>query len=229
MTFNQIKMAVYSTVVTNFYGFKLTKFKDSKDKKSLRIDYANRLLNKLNIKIKVINEEKLPQDGQYLLISNHRSIIDPLIVEIATQNSLIFGYWIAKKELYDSLFFGKFTRNAGTILLDREASQMSGFFKDIKSCVKEGNSVFIFPEGTRNKTDAELTEFKEGSQIIAIKNRLPILPVFIRSKADAILKSAINDSTEQRIIELEIGDIIDYKDKTMPLEEAYRKQFNITN
>ncbi len=222
-------MAVYSTVVTNFYGFKLTKFKDSKDKKSLRIDYANRLLNKLNIKIKVINEEKLPQDGQYLLISNHRSIIDPLIVEIATQNSLIFGYWIAKKELYDSLFFGKFTRNAGTILLDREASQMSGFFKDIKSCVKEGNSVFIFPEGTRNKTDAELTEFKEGSQIIAIKNRLPILPVFIRSKADAILKSAINDSTEQRIIELEIGDIIDYKDKTMPLEEAYRKQFNITN
>ncbi|WP_310440933.1 lysophospholipid acyltransferase family protein [Sulfurimonas sp.] len=229
MTFNQIKMAVYSTVVTNFYGFKLTKFKNSKDKKRLRIDYANRLLNKLNIKIKVINEEKLPQDGQYLLISNHRSIIDPLIVEIATQNSSIFGYWIAKKELYDSLFFGKFTRNAGTILLDREASQMSGFFKDIKSCVKDGNSVFIFPEGTRNKTDAELTEFKEGSQIIAIKNRLPILPVFIRSKADGILKSAINDSTEQRIIEIEIGDIIDYKDKTMPLEEAYRKQFNITN
>ncbi len=222
-------MAVYSTVVTNFYGFKLTKFKNSKDKKRLRIDYANRLLNKLNIKIKVINEEKLPQDGQYLLISNHRSIIDPLIVEIATQNSSIFGYWIAKKELYDSLFFGKFTRNAGTILLDREASQMSGFFKDIKSCVKDGNSVFIFPEGTRNKTDAELTEFKEGSQIIAIKNRLPILPVFIRSKADGILKSAINDSTEQRIIEIEIGDIIDYKDKTMPLEEAYRKQFNITN
>lgn len=227
MTFNQIKMAIYSTVVTNFYGFRLTKFKDSKDKKRLRIEYASTLLNKLNIKIKVINEEKLPKDGQYLLISNHRSIIDPLIVEIATQNSSIFGYWIAKKELYDSLFFGKFTRNAGTILLDREASQMSGFFKDIKSCVKDGNSVFIFPEGTRNKTDAELTEFKEGSQIIAIKNRLPILPVYIRSKADTILKSAINDSKEQRIIEIEIGDIIDYKDKTMPLEETYQKQFNL--
>lgn len=227
MTFNQIKMAIFSTIVTNFYGFKLTKFKDSKDKKRLRIDYANKLLNKLNIKIKVINEQKLPKDGQYLLISNHRSIIDPLIVELATQNSSIFGYWIAKKELYDSLFFGKFTRNAGTILLDREASQMSGFFKDIKSCVKDGNSVFIFPEGTRNKTDAELTEFKEGSQIIAIKNRLPILPVYIRSKADSILKSAINDSKEQRIIEIEIGDIIDHKDKTMPLEEAYQKQFNI--
>ncbi|MFA5235163.1 MAG: lysophospholipid acyltransferase family protein [Sulfurimonas sp.] len=227
MTFNQIKMAIYSTVITNFYGFKLTKFKDSKDKKRLRIEYASKLLNKLNIKIKVINEQKLPKDGQYLLISNHRSIIDPLIVEIATQHSSIFGYWIAKKELYDSLFFGKFTRNAGTILLDREASQMSGFFKDIKSCVKDGNSVFIFPEGTRNKTNAELTEFKEGSQIIAIKNRLPILPVYIRSRADAILKSAINDSAQLRIIEIEIGDIIDYKDRTLSIEEAYKRRFNI--
>ncbi|MFA5455667.1 MAG: lysophospholipid acyltransferase family protein [Sulfurimonas sp.] len=227
MTFNQIKMAIYSTLVTNFYGFKLTKFKDSKDKKRIRIEYANKLLKKLNIKIKVINEQKLPKDGQYLLISNHRSIIDPLIVEIATQNSSIFGYWIAKKELYDSLFFGKFTRNAGTILLDREASQMSGFFKDIKSCVNDGNSVFIFPEGTRNKTDAELTEFKEGSQIIAIKNRLPILPVYIRSKADAILKSAINDSAQLRIIEIEIGNIIDFKDRTLSIEEAYKREFNI--
>jgi 1-acyl-sn-glycerol-3-phosphate acyltransferase len=220
-------MALYSTILTNYYGFKLTNIKDSEGKKKARIDYASTLLNKLNIKIKVINEEKLPQEGKYLLISNHRSIIDPLIVEIATRHSSIFGYWIAKKELYDSLFFGKFTKNAGTILLDREASQMSGFFKDIKSCVKDGNSVFIFPEGTRNKTDSELTEFKEGSQIIAIKNRLPILPVYIRSKADEILLSAIKESNEERIIEIVIGDIIDYKDKTLSIEEAYRKEFNI--
>lgn len=220
-------MALYSTILTNYYGFKLTNLKDSKEKKKARIEYAGTLLNKLNIKIKVINEEKLPQDGQYLLISNHRSIIDPLIVEIATQHSSIFGYWIAKKELYDSLFFGKFTRNAGTILLDREASQMSGFFKDIKSCVKDGNSVFIFPEGTRNKTNAELTDFKEGSQIIAIKNRLPILPVYIRSKADEILLSAIKDSKDERIIEIVIGDIIDYRDKTLSIEEAYKREFNI--
>lgn len=220
-------MALYSTILTNYYGFKLTNLKDSKEKKKARIEYASTLLKKLNIKIKVINKEKLPQEGQYLLISNHRSIIDPLIVEIATQNSSIFGYWIAKKELYDSLFFGKFTRNAGTILLDREASQMSGFFKDIKNCVKDGNSIFIFPEGTRNKTDAELTEFKEGSQIIAIKNRLPILPVYIRSKADEILLSAIKDSSEERTIEIVIGDIIDFKDKTLSIEEAYRKEFNI--
>ncbi len=227
MTFNQIKMAIFSIIITNYYGFKLKINKDSIDKKRIRIAYATAILNKLNIKIKVINTDKLPQDGQYLLASNHRTIIDPLIVELATKNSKIFGYWIAKKELYNSLFFGMFTRNGGSILLDREASKMSGFFKDIKSCVKDGNSIYIFPEGTRNKTDSPVEEFKEGAQVIAIKNKLPILPVYIRSKANEVLMAAVKDSDEQRIIEIEIGDIIDYKDRTLPFQEAYKKQFNI--
>ncbi|QOY54904.1 1-acyl-sn-glycerol-3-phosphate acyltransferase [Candidatus Sulfurimonas marisnigri] len=227
MTLNQIKMAIYSIIVTNYYGFKLTKINNSIDRKKIRIDYANKILGKLNIKVKVINEDKIPKDGQYLLTSNHRTIIDPLIVELATQNSTIFGHWIAKKELYNSVFFGKFTRNGGTILLDREALQMSDFFKDIKVCVKEGNSIYIFPEGTRNKTDSPIAEFKEGAQIIAIKNRLPILPVFIRSKANDILMDAVKNPKEQRIIEIEIGDLIDYKDRTLSFEEAYKKQFNI--
>lgn len=227
MTFNQIKMAVYSTILTNYYGFKLTKFKNFEDKKRLRVEYASTLLNKLNINIHVINKERLPQSGKYLLVSNHRTIIDPLIIEIALENTPIFGHWISKKELYNSAFFGKFVRNAGTILLDREASQMSSFFKDIKSSVNAGSSIFIFPEGTRNKTESQLTEFKEGAQIIALKNRLPILPVFIRSKADEILKAAINNSKLQRIIEIEVGEIIDYKDRSLSLENNYKKQFNI--
>lgn len=227
MTLNKIIIAIYSIIITNYYGFKLKMSKNSIDKKRIRIDYASALLNKLNIKIEVVNADKLPQDGQYLLASNHRTVIDPLIVELATKESKIFGYWIAKKELYNSLFFGMFTRNGGTILLDREASQMGGFFKDIKECVKNGNSIYIFPEGTRNKTDAPVAEFKEGAQIIAMKNRLPILPVYIRSKANYVLKEAIQDSSEQRTIEIEIGDIIDYKDRSLPFTEAYKKQFKI--
>jgi len=228
LIFNKIKMAIYSIIVTNYYGVKL-KINNDSHKKKIRIAYANQLLNKLNIKIDVINSNKVPQDGQFLLASNHRTIIDPLIVEIATQDSKITGSWIAKKELYNSLFFGLFVRNGGTILIDRDASQMSGFFKDIKSCVKNGNSIYIFPEGTRNKTESEIADFKEGAQIIAMKNRLPILPVFIRSKANEILKYAIQDPTQERIIEIEIGDIIDYKDRTLAFEEAYKKQFKIVN
>ena len=228
MTLNQIKIAIYAIFLTNYYGFKLKGSKNSKDKKRLRVDYASKLLNKLNIKINIINKDKLPQNGQYLLVSNHRTIIDPLIIEIATKNSSIFGYWIAKKELYNSLFFGMFTRNAGTILLDREASQMSGFFKDIKKCTKEGNSIYIFPEGTRNKSDVLLNEFKDGSEIIAIKNRLPILPVYIRAKAEQTLLEAIKDSKFERTIDIEIGDVIDYKNRELSLREAYKRAFNIT-
>lgn len=227
MTLNQIKMAIYATFITNYYGFKLTTAKNSQERKKLRVEYANRLLDKLNIKIKIINKTKLPKNGQYLLVSNHRTIIDPLIIEIATQDSSIFGHWIAKKELYNSLFFGKFTRNAGTILLDREASQMSTFFKDIKERTKDGDSIFIFPEGTRNKSDLAISDFKEGSQIIAIKNRLHILPVYIRSRAENTLLSAIKNSKVERFIEIEFGDIIDYKDRELSLQEAYSRAFNI--
>jgi len=228
LTFNKIKMAIYSIFLTNLYGFKLTKMKKSADKKRLRIEYAKKMLVKLNIDIKIINEDRMPLDGQYLLCSNHGTILDPLIIEIATQNSKIYGHWIAKKELYNSIFFGKFVRNGGSILLDREASQMSGFFKEIKECVKNGDSIYIFPEGTRNKTDKPISEFKDGSQIIAVKNKLPILPVYIRSKANEVLKSAIKDSKEHRTIEVEIGNIIDFKDRTLSLEENYKKQFCIT-
>jgi 1-acyl-sn-glycerol-3-phosphate acyltransferase len=220
-------MAIYATYLTNYYGFKLSGVTDSTIIKKARIAYANQLLNKLNIKIKVINQEKVPLDGQYLLASNHRTIIDPLIVEIATQESTIHGDWISKKELYNSFFFGKFTRNSGTILLDREASQMSSFFKDTKASVKSGNSIYIFPEGTRNKTDSAITQFKDGAQMIARMNKLPILPVYIRDKANDVLIAAIKDSSIKRTIEIEIGDLIDSKDKNMNFEQTYKKQFNL--
>jgi len=220
-------MAIYATYLTNYYGFKLKKATTSQEKKSLRISYAKTLLGKLKLNIKVINEEKLPKDGQFLVVSNHRSVIDPLIVEIALQHTSLFGHWISKKELYNSFFFGVFVRNGGAVLLDREKSNMSSFFSDIKQCTKAGDSIFIFPEGTRNKSENNLGEFKSGSQIIAIKNRLKLLPVYIRSNANEQLMSSLKDGTVERTIEIEIGDIIEYKDKSMTLEEAYKSQFNL--
>ena len=224
MTFKQISMALYATYLTNKFGMKLKKARTSKERIQLRYEYSQTLLSKLNIEIEVLNKEKLPLDGQYLLVSNHRSIIDPLVVEMALKDTNINGFWVAKKELYKSFFFGTFTRNAGSILLDRESSNMAAFFKDTKAIVKEGHSIYIFPEGTRNKENTPLSSFKEGSRIIALKNRLPILPVYIKSNANDILKDAIVNRTKGLKIEIEIGDIIDYKDKTS-LEENYRKQF----
>jgi len=224
VNFKQISMAIYATYLTNKYGFKLKRAKNTQEVFALRLEYAQTILEKLNISVEVTNKEKLPKDGQYLLVSNHRSIVDPLIIELAMKDTKINGFWIAKKELYNSFFFGTFTRNAGTVLLDRDASNMSSFFKDTKKIVKEGHSIYIFPEGTRNKENTPLSSFKEGSRIIALKNKLPILPLYIKSNANEILKDAIINRTKGMKIEIEVGDIIDYKDKTS-LEENYRKQF----
>ncbi len=196
------------------------------EKKRLRLAYSEAQLKTLKVTIEIENKEKLPQEGQYLVVINHRGIIDPPIVEIALKNTEIFGPWISKKELYNSFFFGLFVRNAGSILLDREKSQMSGFFAETKEAVKRGESIFIFPEGTRNKTDKQLTTFKEGSRIIALKNRLPILPLYIRSNADEVLGNALADGQLEQEVTVVVGDLIDYKDKTN-LEENYRKTFSL--
>jgi len=138
MTFNAIKQANYALYLTNSFGFKLRGVSTFLEKKKLRIKYSETQLKALNIKVEVLNREKIPEDGQYLIICNHRGIIDPPVLEMALKETNIFGVWVSKKELYNSPFFGLFVRNAGSILLDREKSQMSGFFAETKKAVKEG-------------------------------------------------------------------------------------------
>ena len=220
-------MAIYATFLTNWYGFRLKQAVSDAQKVKLRMEYARKLLGALHINIVVKGSEKLPKDGQYLLVSNHRSIIDPLIIEMALKETKILGNWVSKKELFNSFFFGLFTRNAGSILLDREAKQMSGFFKEVKANVAKGYSIFLFPEGTRNKEETDLCEFKDGARIIALKNRLPILPVYIRTHANDVLESALRNRPRQLQINVEIGRTIDYRDKTAGLEETYKNIFNL--
>lgn len=227
MTLNQIKMALYALILTNKYGLKLRKTSDPVEITRLRLEYADVLLSKLNIGVEVIGKEKIEQGVQYLILSNHRSIIDPLVIEVALKDKDIHSLWIAKKELYNSFFFGLFTRNSGSILLDRESSQMGSFFNDIKAAVKQGRSISVFPEGSRNKADTPVAEFKKGSQIIAVKNRLQMLPVFIQTNTNEVLMKSIKHNTKGLEVTIEIGGLIDYKDRSRTLEEAYKHQFNL--
>ncbi len=226
MNFNNIKKAVYSLYLTNIYGIKLKNSPNPSEKKKLRYEYSKKLLKSLNIKVRVKNQIDIPKGSQYLLICNHRSVIDPPILEMALGDTDIFGLWVSKKELYNSFFFGMFVRNAGCILLDREKSQMGGFFADIKKGVSEGSSIFIFPEGTRNQSKSKLSTFKDGSRIIAMKNRIPILPIHIETNADIVMKEALIDSSIEREIIVNYGEILPYKSRDN-LERKYREIFGI--
>ncbi|MCG6202300.1 1-acyl-sn-glycerol-3-phosphate acyltransferase [Psychromonas antarctica] len=227
MTLNQIKKALYALYLTNKFGIKLRGKPTADEMTRLRLEYAQTLLSCLNISVDVEGIEKVNQGGQYIIVSNHRSIIDPLVVEIALKNKGINSLWIAKKELYNSFFFGMFTRNAGTVLLDRESQKMSSFFTEIKNKVANSYSISIFAEGTRNKSEQTLAEFKEGSQIIAMKNRLPILPVFITTNTNQVLKDSLKNNTKGLKVIINIGDVIDYKDRSKTLQELYKSRFNL--
>ena len=227
MTLHRIKTALYALYLTNKFGFKLRGEHSANDVTKLRLEYAETLLSHLKISINVEGADKINKGHPYLIVSNHRSIIDPLIVEIALKKTGINGLWIAKKELYNSFFFGMFTRNAGTVLLDREAKTMNGFFTEIKKRVKSGYSICVFAEGTRNQTAETLAEFKEGAQIIAMKNRLPILPVYIETNANEALESSLRNANKDLTASIIVGDVIDYKDRSDTLQGLYKSRFDL--
>jgi len=225
LTINKIRQLSSAFFLTNRYGFRLTKVPDPAEKKRLRLEYSQVLLSKLNLHVNVENSEKLPLDGQYPLFSNHRSIIDPLVIDIAFKDSKIFGLWVSKKELYDSMFFGMAVRHGGCVRVDREENNMSLLLSDIKNGLAEGSSIFIFPEGTRNKSSKDLLEFKNGFRAIALKNRLPMLPVYIKTNTDIVLQNTLRDSSEEQEITIVIGDSINYKSKNP--EADYRAMFGL--
>jgi len=225
LNLQQIKIWIYAFFLTNIYGIKLQKIIKSLEKKIIRLQYSRQLLEKLNIDIHVQNIELLPSNGPFLLIVNHRSIIDPLIIDILLQNKNNFGLWVAKKELYDSLLFGNAVRNGGCIRVSREKTDMSQFFSDIKKGVTNGDSICIFPEGTRNKTEKELLTFKEGVRIISLKFKLPILPVYIETNTDKVLDIATKTDKKSNI-RVNVGNLIDYRNKEN-IETLYREMFNI--
>ena len=134
------------------------------------------LLSAAGGKVTVIGEEKIPKDTAVLYIGNHRSIFDILITYIRTPRST--GY-MAKKELGNIPLFSLWARYINCFFFNRynlkEGMKMILYGTAI---LKDGKSVFIFPEGTRNKNDSDLPllPFHEGSFKMASKSGCPIIP-----------------------------------------------------
>ena len=125
---------------------------------------------------------KLSQEGTMdpqadMFVMNHQGIVDIVAMEALQNNHL---RWVAKKELFDALWFGNLLRHGEMISLDRGSK--AGLIKLIRD-VKESKEVLhrpvaIFPEGTRAK-DQKLLPFKQGTNMIAKKLGLKVQPVVI--------------------------------------------------
>ena len=129
----------------------------------------------------VIGAENVPSDSAVLYVFNHRSLAD--IPIIYTSVPTLTGF-VAKKEIQKVPFLNLWMRNVNCLFLDRD--DMRAGLKTILQgieYIKQGYSMAIAPEGTRNH-DQELLPFKEGSLKMAEKTGCPIIPVAITGSAD---------------------------------------------
>ena len=122
-----------------------------------------------------------------MIISNHLSNVDSFMVGACFKEKIFF---LCKKEWFEKRFFAKLLGKLGAIPIDRENVDLNAFKESLKT-LKNGDKLAVFPEGTRNKTGAELLPVKAGAALIAVKAKVDILPVFIKRKSKFLKKNEI--------------------------------------
>lgn len=148
----------------------------------------NRVLKTVGAKVTVKGIENIPTDQAVLYVGNHRSYFDILVGYTTVPTRLGF---VAKKEMERIPLLSNWMRNVNCLFLNRENLKeglktiLAGIDK-----VKQGISIWIFPEGTRSRNEdiLEMLPFKEGSLKIAEKSGCPIIPVAITGTADVFEK-----------------------------------------
>lgn len=157
--------------------------RDLKDRSSLAIvNWAFRCVRFLaGTKVEYIGEENIPTDTPVLYIGNHRSFFDIVLTYVRVPRPT--GY-ISKKEIEKVPLLNVWMRNLNCLFLDRENIKegMQTILAAI-DMMKNGKSVCIFPEGSRNKEEGTLLPFHEGSFKIAVKSGCPIIPMTISNSA----------------------------------------------
>jgi 1-acyl-sn-glycerol-3-phosphate acyltransferase len=125
--------------------------------------------------IRIEGRENAIKGKTYIIISNHQSLLDILLL-----NCLRYRYkWISKIELTKVPVIGWYLKMADYIVINRgnEESKIEMLEKSY-TFLKKGISIMIFPEGTRS-LDNEIGFFKRGAFQLALQANLPLLPVLI--------------------------------------------------
>lgn len=124
---------------------------------------------------KAIGRENIPE-GPVLICPNHTRMTDPLFVAFA----LTLRHRpqvMAKAELMEVPFIGWILKKAGVFAVERGKSDV-GAIKHAMKCLKNGDKLMLFPEGTRHK-DGVMGEAKSGVAMLALRTGTPIMPVYI--------------------------------------------------
>jgi 1-acyl-sn-glycerol-3-phosphate acyltransferase len=138
------------------------------------------IIFKLIFRLKVTGQEDIPQDGPFIIVANHSSLLDPVILGVSIKLKVIF---VAAAYLFKIGWLGYMLRKFNSIPVQRE--------NDIKAIkrsliiLQQGGILGIFPEGgvDRQKDDLPI---KAGAAYLATKVGVPIVPIKIKG-ADKVL------------------------------------------
>ena len=182
------------------------------------------------VKVRMEGMEHLKGEGPYIFMSNHQGSYDIF----ALLGHLPFQFkWLAKKELFSIPFFGWTMAAAGYISIDREGTRETvKAMNEAAQKIKDGMSVVIFPEGSRSP-DGLLQPFKKGGFTLAVKSKVPIVPISITGSRDIMPKDKLTaTSGEIRIrmgkpIETQNYSLKDRRSLMEKVSETISKNFEL--
>ncbi len=147
-------------------------------------------------KLDVKGRENIKKGKTYVIISNHQSALD--IVVLYGINTHF--KWIAKRELFKVPVVGWNLVLNRHIPVNRNSPKSAAIMiKKALDHLKQGSSILVFPEGTRS-TDGEIKRFKDGAFLIAQKANVSILPVVINGTLETVPKSGLIGGRQKFII-----------------------------
>ncbi|MCC6278085.1 MAG: 1-acyl-sn-glycerol-3-phosphate acyltransferase [Oligoflexia bacterium] len=130
----------------------------------------------IGMKIVIHHQERLLKHQPCIYIGNHQSMLDVLVHSTCYQTRTVA---IGKKEILWVPFFGFLFYLCSNILIDRKHHEraMRSMAMAKHWLQNRRISIYMFPEGTRNKDLTELLPFKKGAFYLAIHAQVPLLPV----------------------------------------------------
>lgn len=129
---------------------------------------------------------RLPTQGGGLLLANHQSFIDPLLVGLPLRRPVSF---LARDTLFPVPVIGWILRNTYVMPLSREKGGAAGIRETLRR-LDEGFLVGVFPEGTRSH-DGKMGIFKPGFAALVRRTSLPIYPVGIAGASRALGRGSL--------------------------------------
>lgn len=186
--------------------------------------YTKFCLSLFGVKTKVEGIEKLPKGENFVLLYNHRSNLDSMIIDVYLHKyPLVF---VAKQSLFGIPFFGKFIHKIGYLKLDRGniRQELLAIYQGIDFLNKNECSVGVAPEGTRNFTEDDLLPFKVGCLHLATEAKKPIVISILTNTMD-VKKHLL---TKKHPVTFKIIEVIEYKDfekmRTRDLAELIKEK-----